>query len=175
MITFRELHLIDAEKIQEIDRSERIHSIYQMEEGVLKEIKAGHECPNWSVEEVERLTVRFRSELEKGGKAFGAFDQSRLVGFGVLAHKWRGKNKDQLQVDLMYVSREYRRKGIGTRIMDDLSREAKLRGAKSLYISSTETQSAYNFYRNCGSDIAEEVDEELFELEPLDIHLVKEL
>lgn len=175
MISYRELHLADAEKIQEIDRSERINTIYQMEDGVLKEVKAGHECPNWSVEEVEKLKTRFKNELEKGGKAYGAFDKNRLVGFGVLAHKFRGKNEDRLQVDLMYVSREYRRKGIGTRILEKLSRDAKFRGAKYLYISSTETKSAYNFYKNNGSDIAEEVDEELFELEPLDIHLVKEL
>ncbi|WP_213533735.1 hypothetical protein [Paenibacillus sp. J45TS6] len=39
------------------------------------------------------------------GAAIGSFDGERLIGFGVLAHRFRGKNQDQLQVDLMYVSR----------------------------------------------------------------------
>ena len=175
MINYRELDLQDATKIQEIDRSETINSIYQMEDGLLKERAAGHECPNWSAEEVKKLESRFSSELEKGGKGFGAFDGERLVGFGVLAHRLRGKNQDRLQVDLMYVSRGYRRKGIGTEIMNRLSKEAKSRGAKYLYISSTETESAYNFYKSAGSTLAEEVDEELFNLEPLDIHMTKKL
>jgi GNAT superfamily N-acetyltransferase len=52
-----------------------------------------------------------------------------LVGFGVLAHKFRGRENEQLQLDLMYVSREYRRQGIGSRIFDALSQVAIDRGA----------------------------------------------
>jgi hypothetical protein len=59
--------------------------------------------------------------------------------------------------------------------MNELSKEARSRGAAYLYISSTETESAYNFYKHCGSEITDDVDEELFALEPLDIHMVKKL
>jgi hypothetical protein len=43
--------------------------------------------------------------------------------------------------------------------------------AKYLYISSMETESAVKFYRSCGSTITSEIDEELFEKEPHDIHM----
>ncbi|MCQ6562987.1 GNAT family N-acetyltransferase [Paenibacillus mendelii] len=175
MIFYRELQLIDADRIRDIDRSELIERYYQMNEGVLQEIKAGHECDTWDSEQVEELIQRFKHQLEKGGKAYGAFDGELLVGFGVLANQFRGKDQDQLQVDLMYVSRNYRRQGIGRHIMDALSREAVDRGAKFLYISSTETESAVHFYRNCGSEITSEVDPELFQLEPHDIHMLKRL
>lgn len=107
--------------------------------------------------------------------AYGAFDGERLVGLGVLAHQFRGEEKNQLQLDLMYVSRSYRRQGIGRQILAYLSAEARKRGAKSLYISSTETRSAVSFYQSQGSRITTDVDEELFTKEPKDVHMTKEL
>ncbi|MNR17129.1 hypothetical protein D3C85_1337710 [compost metagenome] len=59
--------------------------------------------------------------------------------------------------------------------MDELKREAISRGAAYLYVSSTETQSAVQFYTHCGSRLTAEVDEELYQLEPEDIHMVIKL
>ncbi|MFM1654649.1 GNAT family N-acetyltransferase [Brevibacillus sp. B_LB10_24] len=162
-------------KIREIDRSEKIELIYKCTGGVLEEIKAGHECPNWDEDHYQEIIGRFEDELAKGGTAFGAFDGDTLVGFGVLAHTFRGSKNDQLQLDLMYVTRAYRRQGIGRRIFGALSAVAVNKGAKSLYISSTETESAVKFYASCGSAITTEIDAELFEKEPYDIHMLKKL
>lgn len=175
MIFYRELSSNDVEKLNDIDRSEQIDFIYEMQHGEIVEVAAGHECPSWNQEQLRELKVRFQYELTCGGKAYGAFDKELLVGFAVLAHQFLGENQDQLQVDLMYVSRNYRRQGIATRLMDELSHEAKKRGAKSLYISSTETESAVNFYRSTGSVLTGEVDRELFEREPKDIHMIRKL
>lgn len=54
---------------------------------------------------LQEIEQRYLLELYSGGAAIGFFDGERLIGFGVLAHRLRGKNQDQLQVDLMYVSR----------------------------------------------------------------------
>lgn len=56
-----------------------------------------------------------------------------------------------------------------------LSEEARRRGARSLYISSTETRSAVSFYQSQGSEMTGEVDKELYTKEPKDIHMIKEL
>ncbi|CAM4478828.1 GNAT family N-acetyltransferase [Paenibacillus tarimensis] len=175
MIIFRELTIGDAEKLVEIDRSEYIDFIYELQYGDVVKVPAGHQCPNWDRDQAREMINRYKLELELGGKAFGAFDKDILVGFAVLGHKFRGKKKDQLQVDLMYVSKTYRRQGIGTRLMNDISQEARRRGAARLYISSTETESAVSFYRGNGGELTEEIDEELFRLEPLDIHMIKKL
>lgn len=174
-IAYRLLTAEDESRLREIDRSETIDLIYEMQDGVLTEKAVSNECPAWSAGQLKEIQDRFRYELENGGMAVGAFDGDALAGFGVLAHKFRGENADRLHVDLMYVSRAYRRRGIGTRILDDLSAEARRRGAKYLYISSTETRSAVSFYRSVGSRLAEEADEELLSKEPLDIHMLKEL
>ena len=175
MIAIRQLGIEEALKIREIDRTEIIGSIFTCKDGVLTETKAGHECPNWDEGQYAEMIERFRYELEHGGIAFGAFDQERLVGFGVLGHQFRGSEKNQLQVDLMYVSQGYRRQGIGSRIMGELSTVAREKGAAYLYISSTETESAVQFYLNCGGAVTDEVDQELFKKEPEDIHMLKKL
>lgn len=175
MITFQRMNQDHVNQLHEIDRSEYIDLIYEMNQGQMREVKQDHECPNWNEDVLEDIKHRFLFELEHGGIAVGAFYVGKLVGFGVLAHKLRGLDHDRLQIDLMYVSRAYRRQGIGTRILNQLSEEARRQGAKYLYISSTETRSAVSFYRNNGSQLTNEIDEELFEKEPLDIHMIKVL
>ncbi|MDQ6421761.1 GNAT family N-acetyltransferase [Paenibacillus sp. LHD-117] len=176
MIKYNQMKIEDASHLREIDRSEYIDHTYKMINGVLTAIpESGHECPSWNDAMLNGLESRFVFELQNGGTAIGAYDDNKLVGFGVLAHLFRGEYKDQLQVDLMYVSRNYRRQGIGTTILQQLSHLAKNKGAKSLYISSTETRSAVSFYMSQGGRLAQKVDDELFEKEPADIHMVKEL
>jgi GNAT superfamily N-acetyltransferase len=111
--------------------------------------------------------------LSGGGVAFGAYAGERLVGCGVLGHTFRGDEGDLLQIDLLYVTREYRRQGIGKRLMEVLSSEDVRRGAAGLYISSTETESAVNFYRSCGSKLTGKPDPELLAREPYEIHMAK--
>lgn len=174
-IEVRRMRPEDAERLAEIDRSEVIDAICTIEDGQECWTEAGHECPTWNEQELTRLQGRFRHELQAGGAAFGAYDRERLAGFGVLGHRRLGEQQDMLTVDLMYVSRPYRRQGIGTRLMNALSEEAALRGAKSLYISSTETTSAVRFYRSFGSVNADEPDPESLAAEPLDIHMIRPL
>ncbi|UHA73637.1 GNAT family N-acetyltransferase [Paenibacillus sp. 481] len=172
MIDIREMQLDEYTKLNEIDRSESINLIYVNQGNTVVEVKARNECPNWDDTQLQEIQDRFQHEIAAGGLAYGAFVEDRLVGFGVLGHKWRGRNQDQLQVDLMYVSRQYRRQGIGAQLIRHLRDAALSRGAAYLYISSTETESAVNFYRACGSQLTPEVDSELFAKEPEDIHMI---
>jgi GNAT superfamily N-acetyltransferase len=175
MITVTEMKLEDSYKIHDIDRSETIDKVYRCVDGQLLERTMPHECPNWDEKHYEEKIARFEAELSNGGTAYGAYDGDKLVGFGVLAHQFRGTEKNQLQLDLMYVSRNYRRQGIGSRIFNELSRIAMQKGASQLYISATETESAVKFYSSLGSSITSEVDEELFRKEPRDIHMTRNL
>jgi len=49
--------------------------------------------------------------------------------------------------------------------------KAKELGAKRLYISATPSENTVNFYRYLGCVVTGEIDQELFDLEPDDIHL----
>ncbi|REE94551.1 acetyltransferase (GNAT) family protein [Paenibacillus taihuensis] len=179
MTYYREMTAADVRLLRQIDRSEHIDLIYEMQNGQMTERSADHECPTWDVQLLTEMEQRFVEECHRGGFAIGAFiegeNAERFIGFGVLAAPFRGEQRDRLQVDLMYVSRDYRRQGIGSRIFEQLREEAIRRGAKGLYISSTETRSAVSFYRSSGAQLTDKPDEELLKKEPLDIHMVVEL
>jgi len=75
----------------------------------------------------------------------------------------------------MHVSNGYRRKDIATELFNIICKLAKEKGAKKLYISAMPSESAIGFYLSQGCKPAAKVNEELFCLEPEDIHLIKEL
>lgn len=173
MISYHHMSLDMAVKLGEIDRSETIDKVYEIDGGKLSETDVHYECSNWDEMELNQIKERFSFELRNGGIAIGAFAGELLAGFGVLGHKFMGPGLDQLQVDLMYVSRNFRKQGIGTTILQMISAEAKIKGANYLYISSTETGSAVSFYMRNGGKIAGIVDDDLFRKEPGDIHIIK--
>lgn len=175
MISYQHMILDMACQLGEIDRSETIDKVYEIDGGKLSETDVHYECSNWDEMELKQIKERYSFELENGGIAIGAFEDDHLLGFGVLGHKFMGPALDQLQVDLMYVSREFRKQGIGTRILGMICDQAKIKGAKYLYISSTETGSAVSFYMRNGGRIAGIVDDDLFKKEPGDIHMIKML
>ncbi len=175
MIEYRVLARADVPRIVDIDRAEYISQLYAVEDGELKAEACDLDVKGWSPGEAEQHVPWLERELDEGGTMFGALDGERLVGVAVLGGRFRGRAGDQLQLVFMHVSNGYRRQGIGSRLMADAARLARDRGARCLYISATPSQSAVGFYLSHGSRLAPEVDEELFALEPEDIHLLREL
>lgn len=65
--------------------------------------------------------------------------------------------------------------GVGKTLVELVKKKAKEMGAKKLYVSATPSKNTVHFYLNRGFDLAEEVNERLYELEPEDIHMISEL
>lgn len=122
-------------------------------------------------EESELYTPIFMECFDRGGVFYGAFDDNTLVGAAVLDSKFIRKNKDQLQLMFLHVSHAYRRQGLGVELFEKAVEKAKSLGASKLYISATPSENTVNFYLNRGCVLTKDIDEELFELEPRDIHL----
>ena len=79
------------------------------------------------------------------------------------------------QLAYLHVSSRYRHQGIGRHITAALIAEAKRGGAKRMYVSATPSGSAVGFYLSQGFKLADTPNPALFELEPDDIHMLKEL
>jgi predicted N-acetyltransferase YhbS len=94
-----------------------------------------------------------------------------MVGVAVLESKFIGKGKNHLQLKFLHVSRSCRKQGVGKTLFEMAARRARKLGAKKLYISATPSENTVNFYMRLGCVLAKEMDPELFELEPEDIHL----
>lgn len=98
-----------------------------------------------------------------------------MIGVAILEAKLIGRRQDRLQLKFLYVSKTYRGQGLGTQLFALAKAEARTRGARRLYISATPSENTIDFYRRLGCVLAQELDPELFALEPEDIHLECEL
>ncbi len=171
-IQYRQLDQDQIWFIKRIDRSEIVEKVYHLRDGQLVLEDESFEISNdwWQGEEVVKsIRPRVEKLAEEGGYVLGAFDERRVVGICALDSQFL--NKKRLNVDIIFVNRRYRGKGIGTHLMEMLKEEAKNREARHLYVSATPSENTVNFYLNLGFKVAKKVEPELFEREPEDIHM----
>ena len=95
-----------------------------------------------------------------------------LVGFAVIDNLLFGPTGDRIDLKLLYVTHDYRKKGIGVRLFDHAMSIARSRGAAQLYVSSTPTQNTVDFYFRRGCRLATVPDAKRLAAEPEDIHLL---
>ena len=171
MITTRELLRNEIEQVRSIDRREVIENIYYFEDGALVPKPEHYDMQGWPPGEAEIYTPMLYDCFDRGGRFYGAFDDAKLIGVAILESKFIGKNKDQLQLKFLHVSRDYRNRGLGKQLFELARAKARERGARLMYISATPSENTVNFYLQLGAVVTDEPDPELFELEPEDIHL----
>ncbi len=174
-LTFRPFTLADLPHLADLDRTEHITVGCRVEAGKIVFEPVDRLRERWTGEQVKRCEARVTHELERGGQAVAAFNGETLAGFAVLGHDLRGPEQDYLCLDLLHISRPYRRMGVGTRLMEEIERLARECGARRLYISATPSSSAVSFYFSRGAQLAETPDPASQALEPKDIPLMLEL
>jgi ribosomal protein S18 acetylase RimI-like enzyme len=158
--------------IAEIDVTEDGETFYQYDHGSLRECVEPWHRPRWDAAQVQRRIAGFETELARGGVVLGAFDGDLLVGAASLRYRLE---PDMAQLASLHVSQSHRRMGIANALTTEIFRLARQSGAKRIYVSATPSRSAIGFYRRQGFELAEKVNEELFAIEPEDIHLIKML
>ena len=156
-------------KLREIERKEIIENVFQVIEGELI-LKKQPYIMDWSKERYEEVIVELHDLYNRGGTIIGAFNDKVLVGIVSLENKFIGKYNDQLQLTMLQVSNPYRSTGIGGKLIELIKNRASNLGAKKLYISSSCSENTVYFYLSHGSILASEIDNNLFNLEPVDIH-----
>ena len=167
----------ELERISEIDRSERVALAYEAQDGGLTQVEVDWNVPAWSVgidgdHSLSHQMAFCRSHLDQGGVLVGAFSDDSLAGVAVVRPKLRD---DMAQLAFLHISQKFRRRGIATRLIREACEIARQAGARRMYVSSIPSSSAVGFYLAQGCVLAEEVDPELFALEPKDIHLIMDL
>ena len=161
----------------DIDRSEIIRTGYRVEAGGLVEMSVEWDSPTFEKEGTGEHSVAeqiafCRGHLDRGGVPLGAFDGEKLAGIIILQPEIR---PGLAQLAYLHISRAYRRKGIAGELLVQLESRAKQAGAKRLYVSAIPSGSAVGFYSSQGFQITTDPIPDLFELEPQDIHMIKDL
>ena len=175
MITMRRMQNSEIERIAEIDRTERVPKAYVYKDGSLEPRDVDWEIPRWSMEgdgdhTVQAIINESRRVLDRDGVLLGAFKADLLVGFAIYRPNL---SQDTAQLAALHISDGCRGQGIGSLFTSEVIELAKADGAKKLYVSSSPPASTVHFCMNHGFELAQEVNPELYELEPEDIHMIK--
>lgn len=156
--------------IWQIDRREIVENIYHLKNGELILKPDYFDIQGWPPGEPELYTPILLDCYERGGTFWGAFDDDKLIGVAILESKFIGSQQDTLQLKFLHVSRDHRKQGVATKLFHLAVEKAKSLGARKLYISATPSENTVNYYSRLGCVLANEIDRELFALEPEDIH-----
>ncbi|MEA3337673.1 MAG: GNAT family N-acetyltransferase [Chloroflexota bacterium] len=167
----RELARGEIDTIWAIDRSEIIEHVYYLRDGALVLETEYYDMEGWPPGEAALYTPILCDCFDRSGTFYGAFEGSEIAGAVVLESRFIGKAKDQLQLRLLHVGSGHRKKGWGKTLFQKAVERARELGARRLYISATPSENTVNFYLHMGCEVTGEIDQELFELEPEDIHL----
>ena len=170
MITIRELERHQVREVWALDRSEVINGVYYLRDGQLTLEREHYDLSGWPPGEAERSTPLLLDCFDRGGTFYGAFDGDKLVAAAILESKFIGRERDQLQLVFLHVSRAYRKRGLGRTLFENSVARARELGARRLYVSATPSENTIGFYLGLGCVVTDEVDPDLFELEPEDIH-----
>lgn len=176
MITIRRIDVEEVEKLRDINRTETIRTGYRYENGQLVQLDVNWDDGGWHEGDGEHsfsaMIREIRRYMALDGMAIGAFDGERLVGLAVYRPRLRSTMG---QLAGLHVGNGYRRRGIASRLLDEVLALARDDGTTQLYVSATPTGSAVAFYLRHGFAPTDEPDAELLEEEPEDIHMVLEV
>lgn len=175
ILNYRLLERSELELLGEIDRKEIVNEVYYFRDNKLEIVNEFYNIQGWDLEELHEYIDRLQDIYDRNGTIYGAFDNKTIVGLGALESKFIGKNNDQLKLDMLYISNNYRKKGIGKNLVNLLSKKAKELNAKSIYISATPFKNTVEFYFAIGAKLTNEINKDLYELEPYDIHMILQL
>lgn len=176
-VIIKQLPNEDISRAREIDRSERITTGYVFRNNVLETQIVDWDVPRWSDDPSSGFSAQSRIEgwgavLDRGGILLGALDGDKLAGFAVLLPEL---SHGMAQLAALFVDRTYRRSGIASRLVAEVEKRAREAGAHKLYVSAIPSGSAVGFYLKWGFKPTHDVNEELFALEPDDIHMIKDI
>ena len=174
-IIIRNMEKNEIDNIRKIDRSEIINHVYYFENDKLILKEEFYDIKGWNPNEIDSIINNLYSLYECNGYLYGAFKNSNLIGIIALESRFIGKNEDQLQLVFLHIDQKYRDKGLGHLLMDKAKLKAKELGAKKLYISATPSEHTIGFYLSLNCKLASDVNPELYQLEPEDIHLELEI
>lgn len=177
MITIRHMAASELDRIAEIDRSEHVTGEYLQRGDSLEWRAVDIRVPAWSRsgdgdQSVPGNVQAWRALLTRGGTLVGAFEADTLAGVAIYRPRLAD---DMANLAVLHVSASFRRKGVGSLLTEEVARLARTDGARRLYVSATPSDSAVGFYRSRGFEPTREPNDELFGLEPADIHMIREL
>lgn len=100
--------------------------------------------------------------VTEGRDAFGYFDNGKLVAYWTTGPEIIGSQSKYILLDQLFVSKDYRSRNIGRKILRLCAESTKERGAEKLYLCAGSSEDTIAFYQKTGCVPAEEINTALF-------------
>ena len=146
------------------DRFQEVQNVWRMDNGRLVLVFKPF-TETWSP---ERRREKAGEILSGRMITFCAFDGDTVIGEIMLLPEL---NENRLIIDSFHVSRAYRRRGIGRRLVETAADHARGRGASALYASCCSAEETIAFYKAMGFRPSEHPILFFVEDEPFDIQM----
>lgn len=134
-------------------------------------IKADRFVEQWDDDKKTLVLHDLQKCIKSGGIVVGAIIERDLIGFANVEGELFGNKLEYRELSYIHVSNEYRNSGIGKKLFQHCCEKAKEMGTKKLYIAAHPSEETQHFYRKLGCTYAFEINQTIFEKEPLDIQL----
>lgn len=158
---------------QHISRRELITQMYIQNQQHLELVDCFFDVQHWDSYHLENDPPKLKQLYEQGALFIGAFDAAeKLVGVSVVSNQIIADYPHTKLLHYFYVDADQQGKGIGAKLMQAAKESAKQLGAKQLYISATPSRRTVDFYIKHGAQPLSAPDQQLWQLEPEDIHLL---
>ena len=126
---------------------------------------------DWNHEKKSAVVHSLRYCIQAGGSVIGVYRERELIAFANVENEKFGTYSDYVELPYIHVSREVRGSGIGKKLFEICCEEAKLLGAKKLYVAAHPSVETQHFYKKMGCTLASEINPTIFNKEPLDLQM----
>ena len=147
------------------NRKQDVNKVYRRMDGVYTLVECKY-TEDWDLNKKRSVAKKISSDEYI---TYIALENDKVVGFIGLLKKLKGP---YMILDMMQVSSDYRRQGIGRRLFEAGKDVARKNGAEALYISACSSEETIAFYRAMGSDLAINPIKEIAEDEPFDLQMM---
>lgn len=146
-------------------RQQKITRIYVRKDGkyVLEEQPG---MMDWSIDKKREVA---QDLTDSAYISYLALEEDRIVGFMSLVKELVS---ERMILDLIQVDTDFRGQGIGCQLWEKAVEEARLNGAKELYISACPSEETIHFYKAMGADVTDKPIVAIEKDEPDDLQMV---
>jgi N-acetylglutamate synthase-like GNAT family acetyltransferase len=134
-------------------------------------LKLDYFIDEWDQNKKLQVIESLKECIATGGCVMGAFNYGELIGFASVEAELFGMNKEYLELSYIHVSNEFRNSGVGKNLFVLCCGKATNLGAKKLYIAAHPSEESQHFYMAVGCRYAVEINQKIYEKEPLDIQM----
>ncbi|WP_212750248.1 GNAT family N-acetyltransferase [Acinetobacter sp. 1000160] len=157
---------------QQINRRELITQNY-VKQHTLQLVDCFYDVQHWDAYHLQNDPPKLKQLYHEHAAFIGAFNlQARLVGICVVSNQHIQDYPAARLLHYFYVDADQQGQGIGAQLMQAAKNAAIKLGGNELYMSATPSKRTVDFYLKHGAEVLDNPDQQLWQLEPEDIHLL---